>query len=287
MAEAGAAGLEPLGALDTAPLFAGLGEELVALLRSLAPDQWALPTICPGWQVRDVAAHLLDSGLRRVSVDRDGHLAPPPAEPIASYRDLVRFLDRLNAEWVVAARRLSPRLLVELLHHLERRLPEVLGALDPNARARFAVSWAGEEESAVWFDVARELTERWHHQQQIRLAVGAPALDDPRWSRPVLETLLRALPHRYLALVANAETAVVVRVAGREEYVYTLLREAEAWRLWRGGASSPEATIALEEETAWRLLMHGMTPQEARARAEVTGDARLAEPFFGTLAVMA
>ena len=34
---------------------------------------------------------------------------------------------------------------------------------------------AGEAVSANWFDVAREFTERWHHQQQIRLAIGGPA----------------------------------------------------------------------------------------------------------------
>ena len=59
------------------------------------------------------------------------------------------------------------------------------------------MAWAGESESQSWFDVARELTERWHHQQQIRLAAGAPPLDDPRWSGPVFETFLRALPFRY------------------------------------------------------------------------------------------
>ena len=29
------------------------------LLRALAPDDWAKPTECPGWDVRDIAAHLL------------------------------------------------------------------------------------------------------------------------------------------------------------------------------------------------------------------------------------
>ena len=37
----------------------------------------------------------------------------------------------------------------------------------------FGVAWAGEERSPAWFDVARELTERWHHQAHIRLATGA------------------------------------------------------------------------------------------------------------------
>jgi hypothetical protein len=50
-------------------------------------------------------------------------------------------------------------------------------SLDPLAPAAFAVSWAGEETSSNWFDTARELTERWHHQQQIRLATIGPHAD--------------------------------------------------------------------------------------------------------------
>jgi hypothetical protein len=38
------------------------------------------------------------------------------------------------------------------------------------------VSWAGPEAAPVWFGVAREYTERRHHQQQIRDATGRPPL---------------------------------------------------------------------------------------------------------------
>jgi hypothetical protein len=47
-----------------------------------------------------------------------------------------------------------------------------LKELDPFAEAIFSVGWAGEEKSLNWFHIAREYTEKWHHQQQIRLAVG-------------------------------------------------------------------------------------------------------------------
>jgi len=232
--------LRPLSPLDTSPLFAPLGAELLALLRALRPEQWTQPTICPGWEVRDIAAHLLDSGLRRVAIDRDGHRSPPPDE-----------------------------------------------ALEPHAKAHFSVAWAGEEESRVWFDVARELTERWHHQQQIRLAVGAPPLRDPRWSRPVLETFLRALPHRYRAVAAPSGSRVEIRITGLETYLYTLQRDAAAWSLWHGEEPQPAAAATLDEETAWRVLTRGMSGEEAMRRARLDGERSLLEPFFHTLAVMA
>ena len=60
-----------------------------------------------------------------------------------------------------------------------------------------AVAWAGDKQSPNWFDIAREYTEKWLHQQHIREAVGQPVLDERRWLFPVLDTFMRALPHVY------------------------------------------------------------------------------------------
>lgn len=279
--------LVPAGRLDTAPLFPPLGRELLALLAGLSPTDWERPTVCPGWAVRDVAAHLLDTALRRISAGRDGHRPPGPPAPITSYGELVAFLNGLNRDWVASMRRISPALLVELLALAEPPLAAYLSSLDGEAPAAIGVAWAGEERSAVWFDVARELTERWHHQQQIRLAVGAAPLDDPSLSAPVLETFLRALPHRYREVPAAPGTSLAIRIAGREPYLFSLVRDEAGWVLYRGETTAPEASIGLSEETAWRLLTKGLAPEPARTRADVAGNEALAAPFFGTLAVMA
>ena len=271
----------PLAPTLTAHLFPPLGRELVGLLRSLPAADWERPTVCPAWQVRDIAAHLLDTALRRLSTGRDAHW--PPAGPFRDDRELVAFLNRLNAEWVAAARRLSPRLLTELLEWVEPQLAELFAALDPMGEAPFPVSWAGESGSRHWFDVARELTERWHHQQQIRLAVGAPPLDDRETSEAVFDTFLRALPHRYRAVAAaGASLAITV---GR--FGYWLVRDGDAWALAKGAAAGGDAAIELPEEAAWLLLTKGLGGEEAKSRAVVRGDAALAAPFFSTLAVMA
>src|SRR5258708_154328 len=77
----------------TAHLYPKIEEMLLALLRSLAADDWERQTIAPKWKVKDVAAHLLDTQLRKLSIARDGYL--PPAPPIT---DLLAFIDRLNLE---------------------------------------------------------------------------------------------------------------------------------------------------------------------------------------------
>jgi uncharacterized protein (TIGR03083 family) len=271
--------LQPVGPLLVADRFSPLGAELIDLLRSLRPEQWNLPTVCAAWSVKDVAAHLLDTACRRLSMQ-------PMGEPISDYRELLDLLNGLNAQWVAAMRRVSPRLLTDFLALVEPRLAEHLLALDPWAPG-IPVAWAGESASQSWFDVARELTERWHHQLQIRLAAGAPPLDDPRWSGPVFETFLRALPYRYRDTAAPAGTSLVVRIEGRERYAYTLRRDDGEWALFTGEAAEPAARIVLPEEPAWLLLTRGMPRDTARGRARIDGDPRLAAPFFGVVAVMA
>jgi uncharacterized protein (TIGR03083 family) len=277
----------PLAPNLVADLFPPLGRELVDLLRSLEPAAWDKPTVCPAWSVRDIAAHLLDTALRRLSAGRDGSLPPPPAVPISDYGGLVQFLNQLNADWVRAARRLSPRLLTDLIEWAEPQLAEHFAALDPWGEALFPVSWAGEGSSQVWFDVARELTERWHHQQQIRLAVGAPPLSDPATSEAIFDSFLRALPHRYREVAAPEGTTIVLAIRGAATYRYTLQREADSWRLLKGVAPHPAAAVDLDEQNAWLLLTKGMRGDAARQKASLQGDALLAQPFFDVIAVMA
>jgi uncharacterized protein (TIGR03083 family) len=280
--------LKPLAPILTADRFAALGRELIPLLRSLSEEQWRLPTVAPQWTVKDIAAHLLDTACRRLSLARDRFTPPPPDRSIDGYGGLVTFLNDLNAQWVLAFRRLSPRLLTDFLELVEPPHVELMLGLDPWERALFPVAWAGEDESLAWFDIARELTERWHHQQQIRLAVGAPPLDDPWLSEPVFDTFLRALPHGYRDVRVPPGSALAVRIEGRKVYAYTLrAREGGGWDLLAGEAADPAARVVLAEEPAWLLFTKGLRGEAAKRRARIEGDSALAAKLFEILAVMA
>jgi hypothetical protein len=101
--------LQPPQPIDTRWMFRPVSGGLATLLRSLPAGHRERPTVAGGWVVRDVVAHLLDTALRRLSFHRDGMQPPAPDAPIASSRDFVDFIDRLNASWVASAKRLSPR----------------------------------------------------------------------------------------------------------------------------------------------------------------------------------
>ena len=156
--------------LDTRPLFPAERAEFTALLWNLDPDGWLRPTVCPGWQVHDVVAHVVHDYLRKLSRTRDRHAGPDPLPG----ESLPQFLARMNQEFVTAAQFVSPRALVDLLDHLGPQLDRLWQSLDLGATGQ-AVSWAAPGQPApVWLDVAREYTEFWVHQQQVRDAVGRP-----------------------------------------------------------------------------------------------------------------
>lgn len=279
--------MEPVQPIFVAERFAPLHAELVALLGGLAPEEWERPTAAPLWRVRDVAAHLLDVELRGLSYRRDHFVPPPPESPVDGYAGLVAWLDRLNGEWVAAARRLSPAVLVEMLALPGSQMAEVFHEVDPWGPALFPVAWAGEDESRQWFDVAREYTERWHHQAQIRDATGRPALDGREWLHPVLDAFMRALPHRYHGVEAPEGASVVLHIEGGAGGEWTLRREGERWRLYAGvDGTEPQARVTTDQDAAWRMFTKGLTAGDARARSRVEGDERLAAPFFGTVSVM-
>jgi hypothetical protein len=140
--------------------------------------------------------------------------------------------------------------------------------------------------SPNWFDVGRDYTERWHHQQQIRDAVGAPGLTGRGWLAPVLDLFMRSVPFTYRNATAPAGTAIEFEIEGEAGGVWSLVR-GESWQLLRGRAEHPSCTIRLDQDAAWRMFTKGIDAAEAKRRAVVEGAASLAEPFLGSLAVMA
>ncbi|MGH9752565.1 MAG: maleylpyruvate isomerase N-terminal domain-containing protein [Blastocatellia bacterium] len=268
-------------------LFCQIHGELLSLLGNLSGDDWNKPTAARLWTVKDIAAHLLDTDIRRLSYQRDKAPMVPPEAPIENYRDLVNFLNQLNADWVRAARQISPRLLIEFLDVTGAQVCELFKSLDPFASALFGVTWAGEQESRNWFDIAREYTEKWHHQQQIRDAVGAPPLTSRKWLFPVLDTFLRGLPHTYQETQADEESSVVFIIEGEAGGVWTLKHEGGAWKLYTGESDGAACVVRMDQDAAWRLLTKGLSREEAVAQIEIIGDDRLGKPILGMLAVMA
>ncbi len=281
---AGAASSPPPSPILTGHLLLPLHHELMALLRGLTPADWARGTDAPGWSVRRVAAHLVDTMLRRISLHRDGHVPPPP--PIDSGPALLDFLNRLNADWIVATDRLSPDVLMAMLERFGPEMAEFLVGLPPDGEARWPVAWAGESVSRHWMDVGREYTERWHHQQQIRSAVGAPLLTGRHWLVPVISLGALALPANYGAVEAPSGTRVAVTVTGPAGGRWTLVKQPDQWRLTSEDGNAATTEVTLTDEEAWRLWFSARRPRGPDPAAAVRGDPALAVPCLQSRALM-
>ena len=274
-----------LSRVETLELFPGLHEELLKLLGGLEVEDWRKPTACQGWSVQDVAAHILDTQLRIVSAGRDGHHLPPGGA-IGSYRELVDYLNELNGEWVKAMRRVSPQVLTGMLTKSGPALAEHLATWDPDGPAPFPVAWAGETTSANWFDIGRQYTEYWHHQAQIREAVGAQGLTGRKWLWPVLALFMRGVPWAYKEVAAQAGSAVAIVIEGEAGGVWTLLRGGHGWELVEREAGDVKANVRLSDQTAWRLFTNGLTAERAAAEVMLKGNRTLAEVFLSVRSVM-
>jgi uncharacterized protein (TIGR03083 family) len=276
--------MRPEPPLIVVDLFADERDRLLDLLESLPQPQWDLPTACPGWSVKDVVAHIFGDDLNNLSGGRDHHRSAPFEG--SGWTDLVAFVNERNEAWVDALRRLSPRALIELLGFSGSRLQAYFRSLDPMAIGP-NVAWAGRGEQPMWLHLAREYTERWLHQMQMREAVGAPGLYEWGLFHPVLDTFAQALPVAYGATEAPAGTHVRVDVRGDAGGRWSLVREAGRWVLAREVETAASAIVRLDQVTAWKLWTKGMPPQQAQALVQIEGDLSLGEPVLRAVAIIA
>lgn len=252
------------------PLTAQRGR-LLTLLTSLSDTQWAAPTTAPQWAVKDIALHLLDVDLSWLAHGRDHDQTGTIPVP-ADHQEFVRGLAQRNQQWVNGTRALSPRLITGLLTWSGEQLDTYLRTVDLAGAS--SVYWAGQV--PLWFDLAREFTERWVHYQQIRQAALPAGHDQPQdeYLPLVLRTFIWGFPHQYQA-PAPAGTAIALEIPGIG--AWTLTATATGWSLDQGQPAAPAASLRITGEAAWRLLTGARYDTR---QVQLSGDPALAAPLL-------
>lgn len=244
--------------------------DLLDLIDDLADDDWLAPTEAGHWRVKDVALHLLDDDLGWLSRDRDGDRSGLlPVE--GDYRAFVASLDGKNERWVAGAAGLSRQVVLDLLRWSGEEVRRHHAGIDLSGPS--SVIWAGREAVPRWFDLARDLTERWVHQQHIRDAVGRPG-DHARLRPQVLRTFVWAFPPQY---DARTRAGTVVQLDLGDGGPWTLTAADDSWVLDPGRAGSPAARLGMNGAVAWRQLT-GLPV--APSDLHVEGDRALVEPLL-------
>jgi uncharacterized protein (TIGR03083 family) len=261
-----------------------VNERLLELLRDLDAKDWNTPSAHPHRDVKDIAAHLLHGSLRRVTARRDGYSPPTPA--METTEDLIAFIQDDNRDFMRGMRRISPQIISELMGKYDEALVSIFEGLNPSEKG-LGVAWAGESVSCNWFDVAREYTEKWHHQQQIRDATGRAPLYAPDLFGPVLETFARGLPFALRDLDPREESRIVVETTGTMRLSWTLREEARGWSLWRGSDPDARTSVSIPAEVAWRVWTKSMDRGAARERVAFSGNEAVVDCIVSFVAIMA
>jgi len=273
--------------IDVVPLFAPERRAMIDLLAELREDQWTLPTACAGWSVHDVALHLFGDDIGRLSRGCDGVANPSFGDPdldLSTWSGLVAAIDRQNDLWVRATRRISPRLLGDLLRFTGDATAAYFAQVDGSALGS-PVNWAGPDPAPIWFDLAREYTERWVHQQHIRDAVRRPGMTEPRWMAPVLQTFAMALPHALRDVAVPSGTGVGLIITGDAGGVWWAVRTADRWDLSETPPVVQATTVQIDQASAWRRFTRGTSPDASEALVE--GDQAIGQQVLQMVTIIA
>ncbi len=272
--------------IKTLELFPILDGMLIDLLKTMTEEEWNSQTVAKLWKVKDVASHLLDGNLRGLSMSRDKYFGEQ-AESINSYQDLVSLINNQNMTWTNATKRISPKILIELLAITGKEYTEHLRELRPFDNALFSVAWAGHETSQNWLHIAREYTEKFLHQQQIRDAVNKQGIMTKELYYPFLDTLMYGLPYTFRSIQAEENTTVSLIISTDIGGQWDLTKTQTGWVMSKDNIQISNSKVILDPTSAWKLFSKSWTPEQVKAKVEIIGNRVLGEQVLNMVSVMA
>lgn len=266
--------------IEVLNVFQELNNELISLLKSLQAEDWNKETCLKGRTVKDLASHLIDTSLRRLAMGRDNYFGETPTD--FSHEGLVEFIQDQNIRWISATKRLSPQILIGLLETSGQEMLDYFSELNPYGEALFPVDWAGEDLSLNWFDIAREYTEKWHHQMQIREALGREdKLYQKKFFDPIILTFIQAIPYTFNKYVEENFT-LEIEISGDSGNTYYIEKTDGKTIFTDKIQCSNKVTISQEE--FWKLVTN--SKDKADISISVEGDQKLGKHLLTMVCVM-
>jgi uncharacterized protein (TIGR03083 family) len=253
-----------------------------ALGRELDESEWATPTDCPGWTVKDQLSHVV--GTESALLRRPG---PPPA---ASGLDHVRNpIGEMNEAWVEARRpQPGPTVLAEFEEVTAARLA-ALRAMTDEQLAEVGPSPIGQVPYATFMDV--RVMDCWVHEQDMRRALDRPGHLDGPAAAAALRRLAGTLGYVVGKRLAPPDgSAIAIELTG--PLARTLVVSVTGGRAAVSDATGPppEATVCvtLPAETFAYLVAGRRRAEQALASggATVSGDVVLGRRLLDNLATI-
>lgn len=179
---------------------------VASLGRGLGPEEWKLPTECPGWSVKDQLSHLI--GTESSLLGR-----PRPEPPDRSFEHVRNRLGEANESWVDERRARSGREVLEEFEGVTARRLAALREMSDEDLEEPTQSPIGEVPYATFMQI--RVMDCWVHEQDIRHALDLPARLDCGAARVALDRFASSLGFIVGKRVAPPDgTSVVFEVTG-------------------------------------------------------------------------
>lgn len=230
-----------------------MGTELVDLLQrawrsiddlceQLGPEEWARPTDCPGWTVKDILSHI--AGTEWWLMGR-----PLPDHEPASIDHVKNELGRINEVQVDYRRPWPPeKVLADFRQVIGERLAVLRGWTETDLNAD---SWTPFGPGTAARLLEARISDSWIHEQDIRRTVARPGHEEGPVARHVLDDLARSGLGYVVAKKAGCPdgTTIAFNVTGSEGLRCFVTVTDGRGALVDAPAGDVHATITMDQET--------------------------------------
>ena len=254
-------------------------DETSRVVAALDDRQFAAPTPCPGWSVRDVVSHLVGFELMLA-----GEPLPPTPEIRPDY--VKNDIGAINEGFVIERRGRSRDEVVSEFRHVTSAALERLRALSDEQWD--VVGWSPEGNAPYHRFMETRLLDSWIHLQDIRDAIAMPSDDHGVGEEVVLNRFEAALPYVVGKRAKAPEgTRVRLNISGRAARSTDVVvvdgraRAAEA-------PGEPDVEITTPAALFWRRCAGRISADSflAASATDVRGDRQLARAIADGLAIM-
>jgi len=246
-------------------------ESLAEATQELSTGEWALPTECPGWDVKDQLSHVI--GIERSLM---GEAAPAWDGPLGDH--VKNDFAAMHERWIAVRRsRPGPEVHAEFVEVTRTRLDQ-LRARSEEEWAQVGFSPVGDVPYAVFMEV--RAFDCWVHEQDARRALDRPGGAGNHASAISLDRMQSAMPFVVGKKAGCAEgTAVRFAIAGEGDDARAFTVAVEGGRAKPAADDlDPTVTLAMPTDAFVRLSCGRATAAqvEAAGGVEVAGDAAIA-----------
>jgi len=108
----------------------------------------------------------------------------------------------------------------------------------------------------------------------------------PDLYHPVLDCLVRGLPHLYRDVDAPVGTSLLLEISGECGGQWSLRRGSTTWCLAKGSGGEWVSRVIIPQELAWRIFTKGIDRANALRQIEVRGNRDLGEKVLALTAIV-